>query len=120
MTSKMIRLLAATAGLACATAAAASEIAIPLPEGARVASKDAVYDCEGEELRVTYINATTISLAVLDINGVTIVASNVISASGAKYAGAQYIWWTKGDSADLYDLTSRIGETPIMSCVAES
>lgn len=34
----------------------------------------------------------------------TTVAANVISASGAKYQGGIYVWWSKGDEADLYDL----------------
>ena len=43
-------------------------------------------------------------------------ASNVLSASGARYAGGQYIWWSKGDTADLYDLTEGGEETPAASC----
>ena len=32
----------------------------------------------------------------------SLVFANVISASGAKYAAGQYIWWTKGEEATLY------------------
>lgn len=36
--------------------------------------------------------------------GRIIVASSVICGSGAKYQGGAYVWWSKGEEADLYDL----------------
>ena len=44
---------------------------------------------------------------------------NVLSASGARYAGRQYTWWTKGNSADFYDLTKGEDARPEFSCEAE-
>lgn len=115
----VMRFLPVAAVLFGAGAAWASEIVIPLPEGTRVSSNEVLYDCEGRNLPVTYVNAGTVSLAVLNLDDVTIVASNVISGSGAKYAGAQYIWWTKGDSADLFDLTTPAGEPATISCMVK-
>ncbi len=54
------------------------------------------YKCGAKDLSVTYYNAGDISLAKLELEDETVVASNVISGSGAKYAGSVYIWWTKG------------------------
>lgn len=102
---------------AAASAVSAAEITITLPEGLEADRSKAVYACGDREIPVEYINAGPVSLAVLTLGEETIVASNVISASGARYAGGQYIWWTKGDEASLYDLTQ--GEdAPPVACTA--
>lgn len=50
-----------------------------------------------------YLNKGDNSIAVVPVSdNSTLVFSNVISASGAKYAAGQYIWWTKGEEATLY------------------
>jgi membrane-bound inhibitor of C-type lysozyme len=45
---------------------------------------------------VEYINAGTVSLAVLPLNGKPLVFANVMSGSGARYAANRYIWWDAG------------------------
>ncbi|KXV32375.1 hypothetical protein FXF46_07730 [Gluconobacter thailandicus] len=96
-----------------AMAAPANSLQIKLPSGTKVDRQTAVYTCSAKdrnatdllaalpENRVTvqYLNAGDISLAVLQVGGQTQVFSNVIAADGAKYAAAQYIWWSKGDDA---------------------
>jgi len=109
--------LAGVMGLAATGFTAASQITIPLPEGTEVSTVEAAYECAGKRLPVTYINAGSVSLAVLTIDGETVVAANVISASGARYAGSRYVWWTKGDDADLYDLMQGGEDRPVASCV---
>ncbi|URK88916.1 MliC family protein [Rhizobium sp. RCAM05350] len=42
-------------------------------------------------------------MVTLTIGNEFVIASNVLSGSGAKYAGGQYVWWTKGDEANLID-----------------
>lgn len=103
--------------LAGSCAAAASQITIPLAGDVEVQAVEAVYECDGRHMPVTYINAGSISLAVLAVDGETVIASNVISASGARYAGAQYVWWTKGDEGSLYDLMRGGEDEPVASCV---
>ena len=49
----------------------------------------------------------------------TVVAANVISGSGAKYAGGIYIWWTKGETADLYNLMDDPEQEKPISCVEQ-
>jgi membrane-bound inhibitor of C-type lysozyme len=42
---------------------------------------------------VVYLNGAGNSLAVLPVGGNSLIFSNVVSGSGARYAAAQYIWW---------------------------
>lgn len=111
--------LPAFAAMLAATPSFAGEIVIPLGEDVEVETTETIYDCSGREVAVTYINAGDISLAMFEIDGKMVVASNVFSVSGAQYAGGRYVWWTKGDTADLHDLTlGRVG-TLTQSCVAK-
>ena len=111
-------ILAVVTTLASAAAALAGEITIPLADGTDVEKIETVYDCGDRTVAVTYINAGAISLAVLDMDGEPVVAANVISASGARYAGAHYVWWSKGDEASLYDLMQGGEDAPTASCTA--
>lgn len=81
----------------------AADIVIRLPQGS--ATRNVVtYSCEGRTpIRVEYINAGPNALAVVPVAGDTLVFANVLSGSGARYASGPYIWWTKGNKADLYD-----------------
>jgi membrane-bound inhibitor of C-type lysozyme len=76
------------------------------------------YQCEGmeEPLTVEYVNADPTYLAFLTLDGEKQIFVNVLAASGARYASGQYVWWTKGSEASLYDLTK--GEdAPPTSCL---
>ena len=98
---------AAAVKLASMTAASeGSDVTIRIP-GADSVDRQAVrYDCGGKAVEAEYINAGPVSLVTFTIDGAFVVASNVISASGAKYAGGQYVWWTKGEEATLFDATT--------------
>lgn len=112
---------AAAAFMVAAAPAMAAEVAIslsiPVTGGTSVNSSATTYDCEGREVAVSYINAGEVALAVLDIEGRTVIAANVIAASGARYAGGRYVWWTTGDKADLYDLMDGGEDQPAAHCV---
>jgi len=84
-----------------------TDVVIRLPGPEQTVTRETLnYQCDGEQrVVVEYINAGANSLAVLTIDEETIIAANVLAASGAKYAGGRYEWWTKGDEATLYDLT---------------
>lgn len=91
------------AGLLAVQGAQAAEIKLDLPGDP--ASRETVnYDCGGQKVSATYINAGDNALAVLTIGERVVVTVNVLSASGAKYAGQELVWWTKGGEATLYDL----------------
>lgn len=107
----------ALALLAMPVAALADNIVIPLPGGAKPETIKANYDCGAfGPVMVSYINAPPVALATLSFKGQFLVLSNVLSGSGARYAGGQYIWWSKGRGADLYDLTKGEDAPPIASC----
>lgn len=97
----------------------AVELTIVVPGDAALEETDVTYDCDGRDLGVTYINAGTVSLAAFEIDGEAVVASNVIAASGAKYAGGQYVWWTKGGEAQLFDATLGEDAEAVLSCAAK-
>lgn len=65
---------------------------------------------------MSYVNAPSVALATLAFKGQFLVLSNVLSGSGARYAGGQYIWWSKGRGADFYDLTKGKNAPPVASC----
>jgi membrane-bound inhibitor of C-type lysozyme len=109
----MQRIIAAASFLIATTVANAATISFDVPEAETADAISQTYDCRGEQVLVVYHNAGPVSLAVLTIGGETVVASNVIAASGARYAGAQYVWWTKGDGADLYDLMQGEDAPPV-------
>lgn len=94
-------------------------IEIEVPNALKVDRSKLTYDCDGTPVEVEYLNAGSSSLATLSLKGEFVIAANVIAASGARYAGERLIWWTKGDKADLYDLTQS-EDTPISCEVTNS
>lgn len=97
-----------------------ASIVIPVPGVQAVETVQATYECgDGAVIEVEYFNAGPVSLATLSMKGEFVVMSSVLSGSGARYAGDRFIWWTKGDSGDLYDLT-RSEDTPAVSCARKA
>lgn len=103
------------------TLAGAGEIVIPLPGGANPQTSRVTYDCGGfGTVEAHYINAPPVALATLALKGEFLVLANVLSGSGARYAGGKYIWWNKGNKSDLYDLTMGEDSPPVASCSSAS
>ncbi|UOK73040.1 MliC family protein [Ancylobacter polymorphus] len=99
--------------------ALADQIVLPLPKGVKAETLRVAYDCGAfGRVAAQYVNAPPVALASLSFKGEFVVAANVIAASGARYAGGKYIWWTKGNSADLYDVTLGEGAAPVASCTS--
>ncbi|CUX15034.1 MULTISPECIES: MliC family protein [Agrobacterium] len=90
--------------MSVATGAMAEELVIPLPNDTTVEKVETVYQCAADKVEAVYFNAGEISLVRLGLKDGVTVAANVISGSGAKYQGGIYVWWSKGEEADLYDL----------------
>lgn len=114
--------LAAALALAPATAVLAADtsatISFEVPGADEATSTKATYTCGDQTVAVEYINAGSVSLALLTLKDDFVVAANVLSGSGAQYAGAQYIWWSKGMSdATLTDLMTDT-QTPV-ACTAK-
>lgn len=113
----------ALAGLATLVAqtATAGEIVIPIEDGVAVDDLSMSYSCAGESFPVRYINAgPSISLAVFAVEGEQIVAAITVSASGARYQGGRYIWWTRGFEASLFDVMEGPDAEPIARCEGET
>ena len=90
--------------MSVATGAMAEELVIPLPNDTTVEKVETVYQCAADKVEAVYFNAGEISLVRLGLKDGVTVAANVIAGSGAKYQGGIYVWWSKGEEADLYDL----------------
>ena len=71
------------------------------------------YQCEGidEPMVVEYVNAHPIFLAIVPVEGESLIFVNVIAASGARYVSGQYEWWTKGNEAFFTDAMDADGES---------
>lgn len=107
---RLIGVALATALIAAPAAAQNSNITIPLPGGQKVERMKVAYTCDGGlKVQAEYFNAKPVALATIAFKKDFVVLANVLAGSGAKYAGGPYIWWTKGDNADLYDLTKGAG-----------
>jgi heat shock protein HslJ/membrane-bound inhibitor of C-type lysozyme len=98
-----------------AAAAGGGDVTLRIPGTGAVDRQTVRYDCGGEAVEAEYINAGPVSLVTFSIGGNYIVASGVISGSGARYAGGRYIWWTEGEEATLFDVTKG-EEDPGMIC----
>ena len=95
-----------------------SAVVISLGISGDVERKTITYGCEGQpaSLSVDFINAPPNYLALVPIDGSVLVFNTVLAASGAKYAAGKYVFWTKGGSASLYDLTQGDSAKPILTC----
>ena len=92
-----------------------AELTIEIPDVGTVDRRTVLYACGDKTIEVEYIDAGSASLATFTIEGTFIVASNVISGSGARYAGGRYVWWTKDGEATLFD-TMKGEEDPGIAC----
>ena len=85
--------------------AAAADLTISLTGSDPITRNVAKFQCDGHAsalglptgvFSVQYLNGNGNSLAILPIQGHSLVFANVTSASGARYAAGQYIWWDAG------------------------
>ena len=111
-----IAILALQAGGVAVAGDQPPHISITVENGGANARTTANYDCGGKSLAVDYINVEPDHLAIVPVDGKPRIFANVFSGSGARYASGQYVWWTKGNEASLYDLTKGEASPPIMTC----
>ncbi|GGF86470.1 hypothetical protein GCM10007301_52930 [Azorhizobium oxalatiphilum] len=97
--------------------ASAAELTLALPEGTQVHQVKTSYACPaGAAFTVAYITAGNSALAIVPVAGQELIMANVLAASGARYAGGAYVWWTKGPDAALYDVRQGENAAPVMTC----
>ncbi len=101
-----------------APAAGAGEVMIDFP-GTEVEETTLAYLCGSTEIDVRYVNARPVSLAIFDWEGERIVASAGIAASGVRYAGGRYVWWSKGSEATLFDEMADEDDALLASCIEQ-
>ena len=74
------------------------------------------YQCDGgKTLAVRYFNSPDNQAAVFRIAGKPLLAVSTVSASGARYVGGRYEWWTKGEEGTLRDLMQAENAAPALA-----
>lgn len=82
--------------------ATATNLTIHLNSSQPISRSMVRYQCDAQGIKmglpaeafsVEYINGAANSLAVLPLNGTSLIFANVFSGSGARYAASKYIWW---------------------------
>jgi membrane-bound inhibitor of C-type lysozyme len=94
----------------------APRISIAIENGSPNMRTTAHYDCAGDAMDVEYVNVEPDHLAVVPVEGKKRIFVLVMSGSGARYASGQYIWWSKGKEASLYDEMKGADAPPILTC----
>ncbi|EJF76470.1 MliC family protein [Bartonella birtlesii] len=101
----------------------AASLVIEVPDDPEPTKETIAYQCDidtkKERVEATYLNAGNISLVDFKWKGKRIIGSRSMSASGAKFVGGQYVWWTTKNEAVFYDLISDPKEEKPIRCVEE-
>jgi membrane-bound inhibitor of C-type lysozyme len=73
------------------------------------------YRCaDGREMGVAYMNTDNQqSFAVIKIGGRHMVFVDTAAGSGVRYAAGRYVWWSKGEEGNLYDMTAGENAAPV-------
>jgi len=105
--------------LFAATFAGATDVTLHL-KGSQAMSRSTVrYECDAEGAKmglpagifsVEYLNGAGNSLAILPVNGASLVFANIVSASGARYAAKQFIWWDAAGRSVSFSSDSLAGK----------
>ena len=104
--NSLLKCVAIGAGLwSGAVAGKATDLTIHLAGQAPVSRHVVQFQCDSTGVQlglpagafpVEYLDGAGNSLAVLPIEGRSLIFANVISASGARYASGRYVWWDAG------------------------
>jgi membrane-bound inhibitor of C-type lysozyme len=99
------------AALGWGTLAGATDLTIHLSGSQPLSRKNVQYQCDAQAaatglpataFQVEYINGGGNSLVIVPVHGTSLIFTNVSSASGARYAAGQYIWWDAAGSVSFY------------------
>jgi membrane-bound inhibitor of C-type lysozyme len=99
--------------------AGATDVTLHLKGSQPMSRKTVQYECDAQGAKmglptgafsVEYLNGAGNSLAVLPVNGETLVFANIISGSGARYAAKQYIWWDAAGRSVSFSSDSLAGK----------
>lgn len=105
--------------LSLGTFAGATDVTLHL-KGSQAMSRSTVeYQCDAAGAKmglpagafsVEYLNGAGNSLAILPVNGESLVFANIVSGSGARYAAKQYIWWDAAGRSVSFSSDSLAGK----------
>ncbi|HEY5253109.1 MAG TPA: MliC family protein [Acidobacteriaceae bacterium] len=102
----------------CATAGA-TDLTLHLKGSQPMSRSTMQYECDAEGAKmglppgvfsVEYLNGAGNSLAILPVNGESIVFANIFSGSGARYASKQFIWWDAAGRSVSFSSDSLAGK----------
>jgi len=94
-----------------------SAITLTLSTGGNAEQRATPYTCEETDgFTVHYINAEPNFLALVPIDGRTMVFTAVMSGSGARYVAGEYEWWTQGPDATLRNLADGQDAPALATC----
>lgn len=126
-------ILAATTGSALAQAevttvatvptvpSASASLVLTLESQGNVERNIVSYLCDDEQaISVQYINAAPNFLAIVPVEGQSLVFATTISGSGARYVSGPYEWWSHQSEATLRDLMQDEDADPLATCTEAS
>jgi len=119
ISERTIKSLGLKLGTLCLMSMAHLAFAMPLtvPQIQTATTNTLRYKCSGgNSLTVQYMNTKNKqSFALLTVDGRKLLFVNVLAASGAKYVGDHYTWWTKGPEGSLTDDTADPNAAPMLA-----
>ncbi|KQT47477.1 hypothetical protein ASG43_10245 [Aureimonas sp. Leaf454] len=115
----MIRALLAIGLILAASFGSAHADPVTLDLPGKLDRQSVAYACDdGSAPKVTYYNLADQSLAVIEIEaGKPRLFVSVLAASGARYVSGPYLFWTRGNRADISD-ERKAGATAVTCKVA--
>lgn len=100
-----------------ASATANAALTLTLESAGDIERRVVTYQCDDEQsLPVQYINAAPNFLAIVPVDGQSLVFATTISASGARYISGPYEWWSHQGEATLRDLMQDEDAEPLVTC----
>ncbi|GEM_PF-442171 len=96
-------------------------LTLTLESNGDIERRTVVYQCDDEQvLTVQYVNAAPNFLAVVPVDGQSLVFATTISASGARYVAGPFEWWSHQGEATLRDLMQDEDAAPLATCTEAS
>lgn len=101
--------------------AASAALTLTLESQGDIERRTVAYQCDDDlALSVQYVNASPNFLAIVPVDGQSLVFATTLSASGARYVAGPYEWWSHQGEATLRDLTQDEDADPIATCTETS
>jgi len=100
-------------------AAMATDLTIHLKGSQPMSRRVIRYQCDAQGAKmglpsgtfpVEYLNGAGNSLAIVPVNGNSLIFANVVAGSGARYAAGEYIWWDAAGRSTTFSSDSLAGK----------